>query len=209
MSKILVLHSGGLDSTTCLLLARSQGHSVVSLGIDYGQRLRVELTFAEKQCRERQIDRQVVEVKWEKPVRNIPVNRDLASIRSDASPAFLPGRNLIFLSLASAHGSGVGADEVWTGINSIDFSGYPDCTPEFLSAFCKVVEQANPNGPKIRAPLLEMSKPAIASLAHKLGIRKGDTWSCYTPDLADGAVMPCGRCDACRLHDYAWAEAEI
>jgi 7-cyano-7-deazaguanine synthase len=208
MSKVLVLHSGGLDSTTCLYLAHSQGHTTVSLGIDYGQRLRVELMFADKQCREKQIERQVIEVRWTKPDRRVPLDRTLERIRADPSPAFLPGRNVIFLALASAHGAGISADEVWTGINSIDFSGYPDCTPEFFGAFCRLQDIGNPQGPKVKAPLLNMSKAEIASLAFQLGITKGATWSCYRPELLNGAVVPCGRCDACKLHEHAWANAK-
>jgi 7-cyano-7-deazaguanine synthase len=178
------------------------------LGIDYGQRLRVELTFADKQCREKQLDRQVIEVRWTKPDRIIPLDRTVEHIRADASPAFLPGRNMIFLALASAHGAGISADEVWTGINSIDFSGYPDCTPEFFEAFCKLHDIGSPQGPKIKAPLLKMSKPEIASLAYTMGIKKGDTWSCYRPEISNGTVAPCGRCDACKLHEHAWANAK-
>jgi 7-cyano-7-deazaguanine synthase len=208
MPKVLVLHSGGLDSTTCLYLAHSQGHETVSLGVDYAQQLRVELTFAERQCLEKHIERQVIEVKWTKADRHILLDRAVDDIRAYPSPAFLPGRNMIFLTLASAHGAGITADEVWTGINSIDFSGYPDCTPGFFDAFCRFNDIGNPQGPKIKAPLLKMSKPEIASLAYTLGIRKGDAWSCYRPALLNGSVMPCGRCDACKLHEYAWAYAK-
>jgi 7-cyano-7-deazaguanine synthase len=208
MPKVLVLHSGGLDSTTCLYLAQSQGHRVVSLGVDYGQRLLVELSFAERQCREKQIERQVIEVKWAKPDRHIPLDRTIEDIHVDASPAFLPGRNTVFLALACAHGGGIAADEVWTGINSVDFSGYPDCTPEFFEAFCNLNDLGSPQGPKVKAPLLKMSKPEIATLAYSLGIRRGDTWSCYRPELSTGSVVPCGRCDACKLHEYAWVKAK-
>jgi 7-cyano-7-deazaguanine synthase len=165
--------------------------------------------FADKQCREKQIERQVIEVRWTKPDRLIPLDRTVEDIRADASSAFLPGRNMIFLVLASAHGAGIAADEVWTGINNIDFSGYPDCTPEFFEAFCKFHDIGNPQGPKMKAPLLKMSKPEIASLAYTLGIKQGDTWSCYRPKLSNGSVLPCGRCDACKLHEYAWANAKI
>lgn len=208
MSKILVLHSGGLDSTSCLYLAHAEGHEAISLGISYGQRLGVELMFAEKQCSNKNIERQVIDLRWSKPIRTIPLDRDVSTIGTDVSPAFLPGRNLIFLSLAAAHGAGIGADEVWTGINSINFSGYPDCSPEFFEAFCDIHRIGSPDGPKIRAPLLMKTKPEIATLAASLGIKKGDTWSCYRPQLIKGEVVPCGRCDACKLHEFAWQNAE-
>ena len=204
MKKILVLHSGGMDSTTCLYQAQALGHEVTSLGIDYGQSMFVEMLFASAQCKKKGIDRQVASVCWAKPERHIPLDRNTDEMRKDVSPAFLPGRNVIFLSLALAHGAGVKADEIWTGINSLDFSGYPDCTPEFYEAFRSLQKIAAPNGPEIKAPLIAMTKPEIASLANSLGIGPNDTWSCYRPELSQGEIKPCERCDACRLHKYAW-----
>jgi 7-cyano-7-deazaguanine synthase len=163
MAKVVVLHSGGLDSTTCLYHAHAEKHHAVSLGIDYGQRLRVELLFADRQCREKGIERQVIEVKWTKPDRPIPLDREIGHIRAQASAAFLPGRNLVFLAIASAHAAGIDADEVWTGINSIDFSGYPDCTLEFFDAYCMAHRIGIPGGPQIKAPLLHKTKPEIAT----------------------------------------------
>jgi len=193
-----------MDSTTCLYQAHALGNEVVSLGIDYGQALSVEMLFAKEQCKKKGIERQVVNVQWAKPIRQIPLDRNADEMRREISPAFLPGRNVVFLSLALGHGAGIGADEVWTGINSVDFSGYPDCTPEFLEAFRSLQKVAAPDGPEIKAPLLAMSKPDIASLARSLGIGPDDTWSCYRPELSRGTIQPCGRCDACRLHKYAW-----
>jgi 7-cyano-7-deazaguanine synthase len=204
MKKILVLHSGGMDSTACLYKAHESGYDVMSLGVDYGQSLAVEMLFASVQCKRKGIDRQIVNVRWAKPERHIPLDRDTKEMRRDVSPAFLPARNVIFLSLAIGHGAGIGADEIWTGINSIDYSGYPDCTPEFYEAFVSLQKIAAPNGPAIKAPLLTKTKPEIAALAKSLGIGPNDTWSCYRPELLDGAIKPCGRCDACRLHQYAW-----
>jgi 7-cyano-7-deazaguanine synthase len=209
MTKVLVLHSGGMDSTTCLYHALALGHQVVSLGIDYGQALSVEMLFASEQCKKKGIDRQVVSVRWAKPERPIPLDRSTEEMRKEISPAFLPGRNIVFLSLGLSHAAGIAADELWTGINSVDFSGYPDCTPEFLEAFRSLQGIAVPNGPDIKAPLLTKSKPEIASLAHSLGIGPNDTWSCYRPQLSRGTVEPCGRCDACKLHKYAWDNVEI
>jgi 7-cyano-7-deazaguanine synthase len=204
MSKVLVLHSGGLDSTTCLYQAHAAGHETVSLGISYGQRLSIELLFAEQQCIKKNIERQVVDVRWTKPVRSIPLDRNAADVSKSVSTAFLPGRNIVFLALASAHGAGIGADEIWIGINSVEFSGYPDCTPEFLDAYSKLQRVGSPNGPKIVAPLLMKSKQEIAAIAYSLGISQGDTWSCYRPQIVDGGARPCGRCDACKLHEHAW-----
>ncbi len=200
----VVLHSGGLDSTGCLLQARSEGRDVLSLGIDYGQAHRVELEYAAHQCRERGIARRVLRIEWDKPTLEVPTNRSLDDIRSGVSPAFLPGRNLVFLSLACAEAVGVRAEEVWIGVNALDFSGYPDCRPDFLESFTNTLRFGLPGGPEIRAPLLDLTKPEIAAWAHRLGLVPGDTWSCYRPKYSTSGIQPCQVCDACVLHNYAW-----
>lgn len=205
--KVLVLHSGGLDSTVCLYEAVAAGYDIVSLGVDYGQRHVIELYFAQRQCAAKAVRREIVEVSWTKPERRLPLDRNVDEIRKTQSAAFLPGRNLLFLVLASAHAAGIGADEIWIGINSVDFSGYPDCTPAFLEAFSAVHKIGVGTG-AIRAPLLEKSKPQIAMRAKELGLSRYDTWSCYRPQTVSGAVVPCERCDACRLHAYAWDQIE-
>lgn len=202
--RILVLHSGGMDSTTCLFKAKAEGADVYSLGVDYGQRLSVELLFAQRQCDQMDIPREVISLQWRKPNRHIPLDRSVAEMAASISPAFLPARNVLLLSAACAHASGIGADEVHTGLNCIEFSGYPDCTTEFLESFQAMMAIANPGGPKIVAPLHNMSKSEIAASARNLGIGEHDTWSCYRPQIVDGSVTPCHQCDACRLHDHAW-----
>jgi 7-cyano-7-deazaguanine synthase len=202
--KVVVLHSGGLDSTVCLLLARANGHEVVSLGVSYNQRHQVELDYAAAQCARLGIERKVVSVSWSKPLRELPTNRSISDIKTGVSPAFLPGRNGIFLMLACAEAAGIGAHEVWTGINSVDFSGYPDCRPEFVASFERMLAFAIPAGPKVIAPLQEKSKPEIAILAKELGLQQHDTWSCYRPTIAEAGFVPCRACDACKLHEYAW-----
>ena len=127
----VVLHSGGLDSTVCLLLALEQRRRTISLGIDYGQTHSIELAYALRQAERFGVERRVLEVRWDKPSRETPRDRTVTEIRQGRSPAFLPGRNLVFLALAAAESAGLGAAELWIGINSIDFSGYPDCTGAF------------------------------------------------------------------------------
>jgi 7-cyano-7-deazaguanine synthase len=202
--KGLVLHSGGLDSTVCVLLALEAKREVVSLGIDYGQRHRIELEYALAQCRQYEIERRVLRIEWDKPVRNIPIGRSVEQIRSQVSPAFLPGRNAVFLSLACAEAAGIGAEEVWIGVNAIDFSGYPDCKPEFIEAFDRMITIAIPQGLRLVAPLLRMSKPQIAAEARRLGLTKSETWSCYQPQFTAKGISPCQQCDACILHEHAW-----
>ena len=207
--KAVVLHSGGMDSTLCLLLAKEAGHEVISLGIDYGQRHRIEMEYALAQCRRYGVQRRVLRVEWDKPTRDTPFGRSLDEIRSGVSRAFLPGRNAVFLTLACAEASGVGAEEVWIGVNAIDYSGYPDCRPEFIDSFRAMINCAVPGGPRVVAPLMNMSKPSIAAEAARRGIARGDTWSCYRPSLTSQGIMPCGECDACILHDHAWRAAHL
>lgn len=202
--KIVVLHSGGLDSTVCLMLAVSRGHEVISLGINYNQHHHVELDYAAKQCASLGVERKVISVTWDKPSRVIPTNRSVAEIKAGVSVAFLPGRNGIFLMLAAAEAAGIGAKEVWTGINSVDFSGYPDCRAEFVDSFQRMLGFAIPKGPRLVAPLQNKSKPQIARMAKRLGIGRTDTWSCYRPKISEHGLSPCGACDACKLHEFAW-----
>jgi 7-cyano-7-deazaguanine synthase len=208
MKKVVVLHSGGMDSSVCLLLAKEQGHEVVSLGISYGEPLRVELDYAARLCDRFGVQRTVLHIEWDKPVRSIPTDRAIDEMSDGVSPAFLPARNVVFLSLACAEAAGKGASEVWIGVNALDFSGYPDCRPEFIDAFQRMIVEAMLDAPKIVAPLISMSKREIALEACRLGLRKDDTWSCYQPVISSQKVEPCHRCDACILHDYAWEGLE-
>jgi 7-cyano-7-deazaguanine synthase len=198
-----ILHSGGLDSTVCMYRAKEQGHSVLSIGVDYGQCHAIELTYAAVQCKRLNVSRFLLKVEWTKPVREIPLHRTVEQMRT-GSPAFLPGRNVILLSLACAEAATRGAKEVWIGVNAVDYSGYPDCRPSFIRAYNAMLAEAVPEGPVVVAPLLALSKPQIAAEAHRLGIMPGDTWSCYRPDTSELIASPCGACDACTLHKRAW-----
>jgi 7-cyano-7-deazaguanine synthase len=204
----VVLHSGGLDSTACLLLARKHGRTPLSLGISYGQRHDIELRFAAEQCQRFGIERRVVDVNWQKPNVEIPQDRTLEEMKSGIAPTFVPGRNAVFLALACAEAAGLGATEVWLGVNAVDYSGYPDCRESFLQSFRAMWAEAVPHPPRIVAPLVQMTKPQIAALAYELGLSQGDTWSCYAPETTGNQPVPCGHCDACHLHDLAWQDAK-
>lgn len=208
-SKVIILHSGGLDSTVCLLLALEQGKEVISLGIDYNQKHKIETQFAFAQCKSLGIERKLIKVEWDRSNKIIPKNREINEIKNSISPAFLEGRNIVFLSLACAEAAGVGATEVWLGINSIDYSGYPDCRPEFIDSYKKMLEFGFPNGPNIITPLLNKTKPEIANEAYRLGIKKGETWSCYSPRITENGIEPCNECDACVLHNYGWSKVPL
>ena len=189
MKRVLVLHSGGMDSTTLLYKAKQDGFEVLSFGIDYGQTHAVEHLFANNQAERIQVPRVVVSVDWCKPERVIPLGRAPEIIGREVSKAFLPGRNVIFFSLALAHAAGWRANEVWTGINARDFSGYPDCTPEFFDAYVQMYAIASPGAARLVAPLLHMTKPEIAAMAHSVGLGRGDTWSCYRPKVGESGVV--------------------
>lgn len=206
--KVIILHSGGLDSTVCLLQAIEEGYDPISLGIDYNQKHIIENQFAFAQCKKLGVQRKLINVAWDKSVRKIPLGRTVAEMKESVSPAFLEGRNIVFLSLACAEAAGVNATEVWIGVNSVDYSGYPDCRPEFIDAFINMLKYGFPNGPSIKTPLIEMSKPQIATEAYKLGIKKGDTWSCYRPKITSEGITTCNECDACVLHNHAWEEVD-
>lgn len=206
--RCIVLHSGGLDSTLCLLLARKHGRTPRSLGISYGQRQVIEIEYAARQCERFGFERRVVDiVGWDKPRIDIPTGRSMDEMRQGIAPTFLPGRNAVFLAIACAEAAGASATEVWIGVNAVDYSGYPDCRESFLSAFRKMWAEAVPNPPALVAPLVNLTKPQIAALAKDLGLKPGDTWSCYAPDTSGPEPKPCGVCDACILHNHAWAEA--
>jgi 7-cyano-7-deazaguanine synthase len=207
MADIIVLHSGGMDSSVALLLARQTGTEVLSLGFDYGQAHGVERMFAAELCRKHGIPRRVLRLRWDKPPLGVPRGRSLEEMGREPSAAFLPARNAVFLTLAAAEAAGVGARELWLGVNALDYSGYPDCRPEFIAAFQAMLDLAMPDAPRVVAPLQHHTKPQIAALARELGLGRDETWSCYDPQLDGGAVKPCGLCDACKLHAYAWDPA--
>lgn len=110
--------------------------------------------------------------------------------------------------LALQTGEVLRAVEVWIGVNAVDFSGYPDCRPEFIDSFRHMLSLGAPQGPRIIAPLLQMTKPQIVAEAIRLGLSRGDTWSCYEPAFSASGIHPCGRCDACKLHEYAWSNPQ-
>jgi 7-cyano-7-deazaguanine synthase len=204
----LVLHSGGMDSTVALLLAREAGLAPVSLGFAYGQRHAVELEYAARLCERFEVPRRVITVHWDQPELSVRRPASLEEIGQSLSPAFLPARNLVFLSLAAAEAAGLGATQVWAGMNAVDFSGYPDCRPAFVDAFRSCLKETLTDAPEVVTPLINLSKPQIAAEAQRLGLTRDDTWSCYAPEERSGVIVPCSACDACLLHDYAWEKSE-
>lgn len=220
MNRAVILLSGGLDSTTTLAIARAQGFEPFALSVRYGQRHAVELQAAERVARSSGV------------VRHVVVNVDLAAIGGSALTdridvpkdrpfdemeqgipiTYVPARNTVFLGLALGFAEVVGAFDIFLGVNVLDYSGYPDCRPEYIEQFEKLASLATKagvegRGPfRIHTPLIRLTKAEIIREGRRLGVDFSLTHSCYDP-LPDG--RSCGRCDSCRLRRKGFDEAGI
>ena len=214
MKRAVVLLSGGLDSMVCAGIAREAGYSVVALTVDYNQRHRVELHAATRIATEL-ADRHVVLPLDLRAFGGSALTSDIAvpkdGVGEGIPVTYVPARNTIFLSLALGLAEASGARDIFIGVNALDYSGYPDCRPEFIAEFQRLTELATKAGVEgqpftIHAPLQQMSKADIAREAKRLGLDAGLSHSCYDP-APDGRA--CGECDACRLRAKGFAEAGI
>ncbi len=212
--KAVVLLSGGLDSMVCAALAREAGFGVLALTVDYGQRHRVELDAARRIAAEL-ADRHVVLPLDLAAFGGSALTSDLAvpkdGVGEGIPVTYVPARNTVFLSLALAWAEAANARDLYVGVNALDYSGYPDCRPEFIAAFEALANKATKAGVEgdrfmIHAPLQQMSKADIAREAVRLGLDAGLSHSCYDP-APDGAA--CGLCDACRLRAKGFEEAGL
>lgn len=210
----IVLLSGGLDSMVCAALAREAGFEVTALTVDYGQRHRIELNAA-RAVAAQLADRHIVvpldlrAFGGSALTSHIEVPKD--GIAEGIPVTYVPARNTIFLSLALGLAEASGARAIYIGVNALDYSGYPDCRPEFVEEFEKLANVATKAGVEgdpftIHAPLLHMTKADIAREAQRLGLDAAISHSCYDP-ASDGRA--CGRCDACRLRAKGFADAGI
>ena len=214
MSKpAVVLLSGGLDSMVCAALAREAGYGVIALTIDYNQRHRVELEAA-KTIAAKLADRHVVLPLDLRAFGGSALTSDIAvpkdGVGEGIPVTYVPARNTIFLSLALGLAEASGARDLFIGVNALDYSGYPDCRPEFVAEFAKLANLATKAGVEgepftIHAPLQDMTKADIAREAARLGLDAGLSHSCYDP--IDGKA--CGQCDACRLRARGFEEAGL
>ena len=221
-SPAIVLLSGGLDSTTCLAIARADGFTPVALSVDYGQRHRIELERAAQIARSAGCEHVVSHIDLGSfggsalTDANITVPKDASfdpHLPDDIHipVTYVPARNTVFLSLALALAEVRGATDVYIGVNAVDYSGYPDCRPEFIAAFeelANLATRAAVHGERltVQAPLLHLSKAQIVRRALELGVDLSRTVSCYDP-AADGS--PCRRCDACVLRSRGFAAAGV
>lgn len=214
--KSVVLLSGGLDSATVLALAQAAGRDVHALSFDYGQRHRIELDAARAIAVKGGVAEHVL---FSLDLRvfggsaltsSIDVPKD--ALDDGGIPVtYVPARNIIFLSLATGFAEVTGAEEIWIGVNAIDYSGYPDCRPEFIDAFQKAILKGTKSGveqqrPRIITPLLHLSKAEIIRKGVELGVDYSMTTSCYDPDEGGRA---CGHCDSCILRRRGFEEARV
>ena len=213
--KAVVLLSGGLDSMVCAALAREAGYELFALTIDYNQRHRRELEAAREIAAHLGAKRHVVLPLDLRQFGGSALTDDIAvpkeGLGDDIPVTYVPARNLVFLSLTLAWSEALGARDVVIGVNALDYSGYPDCRPEFISGFADLARIATKAGAegedfRIHAPLQYMGKAEIAAEAGRLGLDPAMSWSCYDPQ-PDGSA--CGLCDSCRLRREGFAKAGI
>jgi 7-cyano-7-deazaguanine synthase len=217
-TKAVLLLSGGLDSTTLLALASSQGYAVHALSFRYGQRHSAEISAAQKiASRYGAVQHVITDIDLRAfggsaLTSDIEVPKDRLVIDVSEIPiTYVPARNTIFLSFALAWAEVIGAADIFIGVNALDYSGYPDCRPEFIDAFERMARLATRVGVEgearpitIRTPLIDLSKKEIIELGLKLGVDYSMTTSCYDPDESGAA---CGHCDACQLRLRGFEEA--
>jgi len=213
----IVLLSGGLDSTTCLAIARHDGFApLYSMSFDYGQRHRHELAAAERIARAFDVrEHRVVKIDLRQfghsaltdDMIAVPKDRDERSMAGAIPVTYVPARNTLFLSYALAWAEVLECDDVFIGVNALDYSGYPDCRPEFIESFQQTARLGTKRpGFTVRAPLVRMAKAQIIRRGAELGVDYAVTHSCYDPDAQGRA---CGRCDSCLLRKKGFAEAGI
>jgi 7-cyano-7-deazaguanine synthase len=214
------LLSGGLDSATCLAYARAEGFSCYALSFDYGQRHKIELDAAARVAACLGVERHIVtKISLDAFGGSaltadiaVPKARSLGAMSHGIPVTYVPARNTIFLSFALAWAEVLESADIFLGVNALDYSGYPDCRPEFIEAYERMANLATKAGVEgrthvtIHTPLISLSKAQIVALGQKLGVPFGMTHSCYDP-MADGA--PCGQCDACLLRRKGFEEAGI
>ena len=216
MKKCVLLLSGGLDSTTTLAFAKSKGYEVYALSFSYGQRHDIETELAKNIAKQASVkEHKIANIDLKLfggsalTDDNIDVPKERDTNEEEIPVTYVPARNTIFLSYALAYAETIGAFDIFIGANIVDYSGYPDCRPEYIKAFenmANLATAAAVNGESkynIQAPLIELSKAEIIKLGLELGVDYSITLSCYDPD-ENG--KPCGKCDSCQLRNAGFAE---
>jgi 7-cyano-7-deazaguanine synthase len=213
---VVLLLSGGLDSATCLAMASNAGARVLALTIDYNQRHRRELAAADALAAHYRVERHIRLPLDLRGFGGSALTADIDVPKEGVLPGipitYVPARNTIFLSVALGWAEAAGGSDLLIGVNALDYSGYPDCRPVFVSAFETMANLATKAGVegtaryRVHTPLLHLSKAGIVEAAARAGLDMGMTWSCYDP-TPDG--LHCGRCDSCRLRKKGFSEAGI
>ncbi len=214
MKKAVVLYSGGLDSTTCMAIARDEGFEPYALSFSYGQRHTVELDKARQYAPKiGAVEHMVIDVDM-RQMGGSALTADIEVPKDGASPdeipvTYVPARNTIFLSFALGWAEVLGAADIYIGVNALDYSGYPDCRPEFIAAFQTLANLATKAGVEgspytIHVPLIDLTKAQIIAKGQALGVDYGLTHSCYDP-TPEG--LSCGHCDSCLLRLNGFADA--
>lgn len=219
MSKAVVLLSGGLDSTTTLAVAKRDGHDVHAMTFRYGQRHEIEVDAARRVATAAGIrDHVVADIDLRTfgasaltGDTDVPKDRHVSATRHGVPVTYVPARNTIFLSLGLAWAEVLEAGEIYVGVNAVDYSGYPDCRPEYIAAYQRMADLATRagiegRGPQIRTPLISLAKADIIRLGVSLGVDYSLTTSCYDPTVHGVA---CGHCDSCQLRLKGFAEAGL
>jgi len=216
--KAVVLLSGGLDSATVLAIARERGFELHALSFDYGQRHRIELKAARRVAEAFGAQHSVISFDLRQfggsaltADIDVPKNRPHDQMSEGIPVTYVPARNTIFLSFALGVAETIGSLDIFVGVNALDYSGYPDCRPEFIKAFeslANVATKAGVEGQKftIHAPLIQMTKAQIIRDGRRLGVDYSITTSCYDPSVD---ALACGRCDSCQLRRKGFAEAGV
>ena len=216
MKKAIILLSGGLDSTTCMAVAKEQGYELYPISFDYHQRHNIELKGAKQVAEFYKVPKHlIIETNMDQIGGSALTDTNLQvpegdEHRQDIPVTYVPARNLTFLSYALGYAEVVGADHIFIGVNAVDYSGYPDCRPEFIAKFQSIADYATKAGAadgrhiKIETPLQDLSKKEIVQLANKLGAPLQYTHSCYK-----GGDKACGVCDSCKLRLKGFAEAGV
>jgi 7-cyano-7-deazaguanine synthase len=216
----VILLSGGLDSATAAAIAKEQGYELYALSVDYGQRHRHEIAAARRVARSLGVKRHVVlsvdlgqfGASALTGAVDVPKDRSIRQMQEGIPVTYVPARNTVLLSLALAYAEVVGASDVFIGVNAIDYSGYPDCRPEYIAAFTRLANLATKASVEgrlkytIHTPLVNWTKGQIIRRGTELGVDYRRTHSCYDPDPQGRA---CGRCDACLLRLKGFAEAGL
>ena len=213
--RAVVLLSGGLDSATCLAMAQAEGYVCHTLAFDYGQRHRAELAAAERLSRAMgAASHRVVELGL-RQIGGSALTDDSIAVPEEASEGipvtYVPARNTVFLALALGLAEVLDAQAIYIGVNAVDYSGYPDCRPDFIASFQQMADLATRagiegHGPRLCTPLIDLSKAEIIRRGSALGVDYGLTVSCYQ---ADEQGRACGKCDSCRLRARGFADAGV